>query len=236
MSPLVALFVVAALAADQGVTASGVQFTPSAVTITQGERVTWTNEQGEHNVRFDDGSFDEPANAIDTRWTVTRTFSAPGTFGYYCERHGSPTDGMRGTVTVLAAAPAPGGDPLPGGTPPGGTPPGGNAPSTPAGPSPPFEVTLRLSDATPRKGNLVRFFGSVEPARDGGIVEIQRRTRRGSFRTFARTELSDSGDARSKYSRKLRISADSVFRARVPGEGDRATGVSRLRRATVEER
>jgi plastocyanin len=239
MAPLVALFVVAALAADQSVTASGVQFSPDAVTITQGEKVTWTNAQGQHNVKFDDGSFEQPTNAMDTRWTVERTFSAPGTFGYYCELHVTPTDGMRGMVTVLAAAPPPGGDPpggVPGGTPPGGTPPGGSPPGAPTAPAPPFKVTLRLSDPTPRPGQLVRFLGSVEPARDGGFVQIQRRTRKGSYRTVAKAELRDAGDARSKYSRKLRISGDGVFRARIPGDGDHATATSLAKRISVRER
>jgi plastocyanin len=244
MVPLVALFAVAALAADQSVTASGTQFSPDAVTINRGEKVTWTNQDGQHNVKFDDGSFEQPTNAVDTRWTVERTFSAPGTFGYYCELHGSSTNGMRGTVTVLEAVPPPGGDSsggVPGGTPsggtpPGGTPPGGTPPGTPTAPAPPFKVTLRLSDSTPRPGRLVRFLGSVEPARDGGLVRIQRRTRKGSYRTVAKAELRDAGDARSKYSRKLRISGDGVFRARVPGDDDRATGTSPIRRLSVEER
>jgi plastocyanin len=103
MAPLVALFVVAALAADQSVTASGTQFTPDEVTINQGEKVTWTNAQGEHNVRFDDG-FVQPATPQPPgmAWPVSRTFNTPGTYSYVCVRH--ELDGMRGTVTVLAAS------------------------------------------------------------------------------------------------------------------------------------
>ena len=97
-------------------------------------------------------------------------------------------------------------------------------------------MTLHLSDSTPRAGKLVRFSGMVEPAHDGGLVQIQRRTRGGSFRTLAKAELRDAGEARSKYSRTLRISGDGVYRARVPGDGDHATATSRTKRIRVRER
>ena len=94
---------VPALAADQSVTATpSNQFTPRNATVNQGETVTWTNGGGLHNVKFDDGSFEQPASGDSSPWTVSRSFDTPGTFRYYCEVHGGPNGaGMSGTVTVL---------------------------------------------------------------------------------------------------------------------------------------
>jgi plastocyanin len=112
---LAALVVAAApaRAANQTVTATiSNEFTPAAVTVLQGESVTWNNVGGGlHNVLFDDNSFDRPPDPDTSSWTEARSFSTPGTFRYYCEAHGGPNGaGMSGTVTVQApgAIPAPG--------------------------------------------------------------------------------------------------------------------------------
>jgi len=91
-----------ASAANQTVTASPSNtFSPSTVTINQGDTVTWNNGGGLHNVHFDDGSFDMPATPSSAAWSVSRMFTAPGTFRYYCEIHGGPGgSGMSGTVWV----------------------------------------------------------------------------------------------------------------------------------------
>jgi plastocyanin len=91
-----------ALAVNQTVSATfSNQFSPKDVTLNQGEMVTWNNTGGVHNVHFDDGTFDMPASPASGWSGVTRTFSAPGTFRYYCELHGGPNGtGMSGTVTV----------------------------------------------------------------------------------------------------------------------------------------
>lgn len=101
--------VMPALAADQAVTAtSSNQFTPANVTVSQGENVTWTNAGGLHNVKFDDGSFEEPPEPSFSNWTVSSTFNSPGTFRYYCEAHGGPGGaGMSGTVTVQTPSASP---------------------------------------------------------------------------------------------------------------------------------
>jgi plastocyanin len=99
------LLAVPASAADQSVRATpGNDFEPADVTIDPGDTVTWTNGGGFHNVKFDDGSFEEPASPDFTQWTVDRTFDAPGTFRYYCEAHGGPSgEGMAGVVRVRDA-------------------------------------------------------------------------------------------------------------------------------------
>jgi plastocyanin len=111
----------AAGGADQAVTASGTSFNPASVSVSVGEKVTWTNTGGQHNVRFDNGSYEMPMNPEFAPWTVERTFNTAGTFSYYCEQHGGPNGvGMAGTVTVTDTSPAPGpggggGGPGPGG-------------------------------------------------------------------------------------------------------------------------
>jgi plastocyanin len=77
----------------------GIAFSPAAVTIDPGQPVCWTWSGGsEHTVKGDDGSFTSGPPA--TSGTFQRTFNTPGTYGYYCQVHGSTTGGMRGTVVV----------------------------------------------------------------------------------------------------------------------------------------
>jgi plastocyanin len=94
-------------AADQSVTATGGDtFSPATVTVSQGESVTWTNGGGVHNVHFDDNSFVEPPFASFDSWAVSRRFTDPGSFRYYCDAHGGPGGaGMAGTVNVTAGTP-----------------------------------------------------------------------------------------------------------------------------------
>jgi hypothetical protein len=188
--------------------------------VNQGESVTWVNQGGDHNVKFDDGSFEQPSDPSGSAWTVARRFDSAGSFRYFCEEHGGPGGvGMSGTVTVQAAA----------------TPPEATTPvETPTAPAPTtMSVTLRVNDARPRRGQRVRFFGSVRPPHDGRILRLQRRGTGGSYRTVARTRLRDAGEARSTYSRRLRVFRDGVYRARVLGDGDHLAGSSRRRRIDV---
>ena len=117
------LAVVSAHAANQTVTAtSSDTFEPAAVTINQGETVTWTNSGGNHNVSFDGGTFTDPPAPSSSSWTVSRRFDTPGTFHYVCVQHAPDMDG---TVTVIATQT--------GGTPPP-PPPGGGGPNPPGTP------------------------------------------------------------------------------------------------------
>lgn len=211
--------------ADQAVSAGpGNVFAPRDVTVGVGEAVTWTNVSGSHNVRFDDGSYEEPAEPDSSAWTRSRTFTSVGTFGYYCELHRS--SGMTGTVTVVqTSTPAP--------PPPGGAPPTAPPPGAPPLARAPLKVTLRLSDSKPRPGERVRFYGVVRPQYDGRSLQIQRRTRSGAYRTVATTRIRDAGKAKSSFSRRLRILGDGVFRARVSGDRTHAAGVSAAKRVQV---
>ena len=107
---IVALMAVPASAADRSITATaGNEFSPADVTISVSETVAWSNGGGFHNVKFEDGSFEQPAEPDGSGWTVQRTFDTDGTFRYYCEAHGGPNgSGMSGRVHVVDEAPAPG--------------------------------------------------------------------------------------------------------------------------------
>lgn len=198
------------------------RFAPNDITINQHETVTWKNGGGTHNVQFNDGSYEQPADPSSSSWTVSRKFDTAGTFTYICRKHG--TD-MSGTVHVLPVA-APPDNPPPGGGPPaqepgsgGSTGPGSGGPA-PGGQSPgagALKVTLKASDATPLAGRLVRLSGVVKPARDGRRLEIQKRLHNGKFKTIATTRLHAARGDKSTYSLKLKLASDVTLRARVAG-------------------
>ncbi|HUR85238.1 MAG TPA: hypothetical protein VMY78_07825 [Solirubrobacteraceae bacterium] len=96
-----------------------------------------------------------------------------------------------------------------------------------------IRVGANVSDTTPARGSLVRFSGSAFPAHDGRIVSIQKRSSSGGFITVSRTTLRDAGDAKSTYSRRLRVFRDGVYRVKIAGDGDHISGYSRLRALTV---
>jgi plastocyanin len=219
-----------ALAANQTVSALSApnRFFPPAVTVTQGEKVTWINVSGLHNVRFDDGLFEQPPAPMNPPWTVERTFDTPGTFTYLCEQHNTT---MFGSVTVEPPG-TPG--PAPPGSPPPVNPPSGGQPlPAPGAPAPRLKITLKVSDGTPLAGTRVRLFGFVQPARDGRKLQVQKRTRSGRFVTVATTTLRDAGAARSRFSVFLRARGDALLRARVAGDDDRASGVSGTKKLDV---
>jgi plastocyanin len=124
-----------AMAADQTVTvgAGGDRFGPAAVTINQGDTITWSWRDSGHNVYSNAGQSETfRSEYLSNGGTFQKTFTQTGTFSYVCQPHAG--DGMRGTVTVNAAPPGtppPGGG---GGTPPGGG--GGGGGGTPGDPSP----------------------------------------------------------------------------------------------------
>lgn len=95
------------------------------------------------------------------------------------------------------------------------------------------KVSLRVSDRTPRRGQKVRFSGTVTPAHDGSVLRIQRRSSTGSWVTVAKTMLRDAGDTRSIYSRSLRIRRDGVYRTLLVAHADHTAGTSGLRSLRV---
>jgi len=103
---------------------ASVGFAPQFLTIQPGDSVTFVNIGGNHNVVADDGSFrcahgcdgdGGNGNASTDFWVATITLSTPGTVGYFCEPHGSPGEGMYGSIEVLAPAAPPPPRPAPAG-------------------------------------------------------------------------------------------------------------------------
>jgi hypothetical protein len=100
------------------------------------------------------------------------------------------------------------------------------------------KVSLRLSDSTPSKGQRVNFTGTVLPGHNGKVVQIQRRTSTGGWRTVARATLVATtpvnGVARSKFAKRIRVTRKGTYRARfAPADGDHVTGYSARRTARV---
>jgi plastocyanin len=93
-------------------------FSPQTTNIDPGDTVTFINAGGFHNVVADDNSFvcahgcDGDGHGGDgspssANWIASVTFNQAGTFGYYCQIHGKPGEGMFGTVIVQGAPPPP---------------------------------------------------------------------------------------------------------------------------------
>lgn len=74
-------------------------FEPAGFQVEVGEGVQWAWEgENEHNVTFVDPMMGN--SATQSEGTFSKTFSAAGDYPYYCTIHGTPTSGMRGSVTV----------------------------------------------------------------------------------------------------------------------------------------
>ena len=90
-----------------------------------------------------------------------------------------------------------------------------------------IRMSLRVSDRTPRVGQVVRFRGRACPAHDGLLVRIQRKTRRGTFRTVRRTTLRAATRCPT-YRRRFRVYRDGTYRV-TSDDRDHARGFSRAR-------
>ncbi len=84
------------------ITITGTSFSPATVTIDPGQPVCWTWAGSiEHTVKADDESFSSGNPASEN--TFQHTYTDSGSFGYYCQVHGSVSGGMRGRVIVRGA-------------------------------------------------------------------------------------------------------------------------------------
>lgn len=74
-------------------------FVPSSITVSAGQRVTFTNNDDDaHTVTSTDGSFD--SKGLDTNGSWHHTFAKPGVYKYFCELHPF----MKGTIVVKGDA------------------------------------------------------------------------------------------------------------------------------------
>jgi plastocyanin len=99
-----------AIAANRSVVATPANtFNPKLSAVKPGETVTFTNSGGEHNVVWNDGGAPPmPAQAEDaSQWppVVSRSFTRPGRYRFFCALHGDRTAnfGMYGYVYVNSA-------------------------------------------------------------------------------------------------------------------------------------
>ena len=94
-------------------------------------------------------------------------------------------------------------------------------------------VGLKVGDSTPRKGQRVRFKGTVRPQHDGMRVAIQRKRADGTWATVRSPLLRDAGSSFSRYSKRIRIRRSGTYRTAIAAHADHAEGVSRERTLTV---
>ncbi len=87
-----------------GDTISDFKYTPSTITVTAGESVTWSNSgPSGHSATADDGSFD--TGILRKGASGSHTFSRAGTYTFHC----TPHPFMKGKVVVTAASSGGGG-------------------------------------------------------------------------------------------------------------------------------
>ena len=95
----------AAFATNHNVSVTS-SFTPSTLSINQGDTVTWTQASGTHNVNGNQSTF--PGNPASFGsgsvaggvWTYSYVFSTPGVYNYHCDPHSSF---MIGSITVSSS-------------------------------------------------------------------------------------------------------------------------------------
>ena len=94
---------IAAAAQNRTITIDNFTFSPQTLTIKAGTKVTWTNRDDiPHTVASTTKAFKSPA--LDTDDSYSFTFTAAGSYEYFCSLHPH----MTGTIVVQAAAgPAP---------------------------------------------------------------------------------------------------------------------------------
>ena len=107
------------------------------------------------------------------------------------------------------------------------------AKSTPAVTSPASRVLLvrpfvgiKASTVIPRAGRTVRFSGLVQPARNGAVVQLQRRSSTGSFVTVKRgTLVATTGG--SLYRISIRVRRSGTYRVKLSANSEFTNGISK---------
>jgi plastocyanin len=206
------------------------RFSPDAITVTVGDTVAWTNTSSAdfHNVHFDDGSFEMPADPVDGMWSVYKLFDAPGTYTYYCEAHRDL--GMTGTVVVNPAPPGGGGG---GGGGPGPSPPPVDAAPVSSLVSPPKQKVDRLYvRASMNEGGTLTATGTVSvPGGAAKLYRLKRTSRSVSANQSVKLRLKLSKKALRAVKRALH--RGKKLRAKVAVAARDATGHETVRRQTI---
>ena len=83
------------------VTSGGNRFEPANLEVPVGTTVTFVWEDGFHDViAAGSPSFQGSGDPVSPPKSFPVTFTEAGTYTFFCSVHGSPTGGMRGTITV----------------------------------------------------------------------------------------------------------------------------------------
>src|SRR5438067_7620771 len=95
-------------AATTVVTAVGTSFQPQSVTVNVGDAVQWMGVTGSHTV-----TSSSPNWSINSSSDTSFTFTAPGTYTYFCQVHGPSMNGQVVVQGAGAATNTPTSTPLP---------------------------------------------------------------------------------------------------------------------------
>jgi hypothetical protein len=90
------------------------------------------------------------------------------------------------------------------------------------------KVSIKVSDRTPRKSQLVRFSGFISPAYPlgpGAVATLQRRDKTGAFTNVKAALLKAAGDFTS-YRVRVRVKTPGVYRIAVPSSTYYGSGAS----------
>lgn len=106
---LAGILCAAVAAADQTIAVGpGISFSPSTVSISPGETVTWTWASGSlpHSTTSDATTGPEVWDSgVQTTGSFAHTFNTPGNYAFYCQVHSfAGGTAMNGVVQVAAAA------------------------------------------------------------------------------------------------------------------------------------
>jgi plastocyanin len=228
--------VVPSLGATKSVTASSNDFSPETITVAVGDTVEWKNSGGNHNVKFDDGSFEEPAEPGTDLWTVSHTFTAAGSFRYYCEEHGFQGGvGMSGTVVVVPASTTTPTQPAPG--PPTGKSGDKVAPKLTLGRARAQRLTRRRMLVIRVRVNeraTVSARGRVSVPESSRVFSFKKATRSLAAGAHARLKLRLSRKARSAV--RSALAGGKRLRARVTIVATDSSGNQRTARRTIKLR
>ena len=95
------LFTFSSIATNHVVNTQGMTFSPSNITITVGDSVTFNNTGGVHNVNGTTQTFPQNpesfGNNLGSGWTYVHVFTTSGLYDYQCDPH---IPGMVGTIQV----------------------------------------------------------------------------------------------------------------------------------------
>jgi hypothetical protein len=90
------------------------------------------------------------------------------------------------------------------------------------------KVSIKVSDRTPRKNELVRFSGFISPSYPvgpGAVATLQRRDKSGAFSNVKAALLKAAGDFTS-YRVRIRLKTPGVYRIAVPSSTYYGSGAS----------